>query len=187
MKLSALLLTAFLTLLANLVAQQPQFTTDGQLQKPENFREWVYLSSGLGMQYEGEQAGNSFTNVFAEPTAYREFMKTGKWPEGTMLAMEVRRGETKGSINKAGRFQGAYIATEVAVKDSKRFTKDGWNYFAFNGNAKTAPGIGERAGCNACHNKNAAVDNTFVQFYPTLLEVARAKGTVKPGVAEDVK
>ena len=35
------------------------------------------------------------------------------------------------------------------------------------------------AGCNACHNKSGAVENTFVQFYPTLLEVAQAKGTLK--------
>lgn len=175
MKLPTLLLFTA----AALVAEQPSFDPDGKLRKPANFREWVYLSSGLGMQYESEQAGSSFTNVFAEPTAYREFLKTGKWPEGTMLAMEVRRSETEGSINKAGRFQGAYIATEVAVKDTKRFTQDGWEYFAFNGNATAAAGIGQRGGCNACHNKNGAVDNTFVQFYPTLIEAAKAKGTFK--------
>ena len=176
MKLSILL---FLTVVV-LTAQQPSFDKDGKLLKPENFREWVYLSSGLGMTYDSDQSGNSFTNVFAEPTAYRAFMKTGKWPEGTMLAMEVRRGETKGSINKAGHFQGAYIATEVTVKDSKRFKEDAWEYFAFSGNAKTAKGIGQTSGCNACHNKNAAVENTFVQFYPTLLDVAREKGTLNP-------
>lgn len=180
MRLPILLLLA----VAALIAEQPRFDRDGKLQKPENFREWIYLSSGLGMTYGGEQPGNSFTNVFAEPTAYREFMKTGKWPEGTMLAMEVRRGETKGSINTAGRFQSAYLATEVAVKDSKRFPKDGWEYFAFSGNAQAAPGIGQTAGCNACHNKNAAVENTFVQFYPTLLEVARAKNTLRASYSE---
>ena len=29
--------------------------------------------------------------------------------------------------------------------------------------------------------KHTAVERTFVQFYPTLLEVARRMGTVKPG------
>jgi hypothetical protein len=181
MKLVALL---FFTVLA-LVAEQPQFTTDGKLQLPANYREWVYLSSGLGMTYpeEGSSAKN-FTNVFAEPTAYREFLKSGKWPEGTMLAMEIRKGETKGSINRDGNFQGALLATEVTVKDSARFKKDGWEYFGFGPKVTTTGGIGERGGCNACHNKNAAVENTFVQFYPTLLEVARAKGTVKKTAAE---
>ncbi len=34
--------------------------------------------------------------------------------------------------------------------------------------------------CYACHRDNGAVDNTFVQFYPTLLDVARKMGTLKP-------
>src|SRR5579864_8491928 len=29
----------------------PQFTADGQLVRPNDYREWVYLSSGLGMVY----------------------------------------------------------------------------------------------------------------------------------------
>ena len=37
-----------------------------------------------------------------------------------------------------------------------------------------------RASCYACHATHTAVENTFVQFYPTLFEVAREKGTIKP-------
>ena len=37
------------------------------------------------------------------------------------------------------------------------------------------------AGCVECHTKHTAVERTFVQFYPTLLEVARRMGTLKPG------
>ena len=105
-------------------------------------------------------------------------------PEGTMLAMEVRKSETKGSINKGGSFQTDLLALEVTVKDSKRFKADGWDYFGFGPKVQTAKAIGQQGGCNACHNKNAAVENTFVQFYPSLLEVAKAKGTVKKTAAE---
>ena len=31
---------------------------------------------------------------------------------------------------------------------------------------------------------NGAVDNTFVQFYPTLIEVARSKGTLNAKIAQ---
>ena len=34
--------------------------------------------------------------------------------------------------------------------------------------------------CYACHRDHAAVDNTFVQFYPLLMDVAKQKGTFKP-------
>jgi hypothetical protein len=65
------------------------------------------------------------------------------------------------------------------VKDTARF-KDGWGYFGFNGNAASAKVFGAEAGCNSCHSTNAAVEHTFVQFYPTLLEIAIAKGTLNP-------
>jgi hypothetical protein len=34
--------------------------------------------------------------------------------------------------------------------------------------------------CFDCHDKNAAVDNTFVQFYPTLFDIAAEHGTLEP-------
>jgi hypothetical protein len=39
----------------------------------------------------------------------------------------------------------------------------------------------ERQNCYACHSRNTAVENTFVQFYPELFEVAKKMGTVKAG------
>jgi len=176
----------FLALAAALVAQQPQFTKDGQLQRPSNFREWIFLSSGVGMTYGNPTAQSeqqpAFDNVFVAPTAYREFLKNGTWPEGTMFVLEIRRSETETKIGKTGRFQSRVIATEAEVKDSKRFPS-GWGYFDL-GESATAKPLPETAGCNACHSKNGAVENTFVQFYPILLDVARAKGTLKKSVAE---
>ena len=75
-------------------------------------------------------------------------------------------------------------ALEAEVKDS-RFP-DGWAFFNFGlGTALTdvsTPLSGEAiAPCVECQTKHTAVERTFVQFYPTLLEVARQKGTLKPG------
>ena len=33
--------------------------------------------------------------------------------------------------------------------------------------------------CYSCHEQNGAVDTTFVQFYPTLRDVAAGKGTLR--------
>src|SRR5579859_8058671 len=85
---------------------KPEYTSDNQLLPPRNFREWIFLSSGLGMSY---SAGSSdhvmFTNVFAPQWAYTEFIKSGKWPDKTVFVVEERGSETKGSINKVGHFQ----------------------------------------------------------------------------------
>ena len=173
--------TAILMLLA--LALDPEFISDGQLKKPANYREWIYLSSGLGMTYGTPSAtppaNPNFDNVFVEPTAYRKFLETGRWPDKTMFVLEIRQSVTKGSINNGGHYQGGIASVEVAVKDTAKFS-DQWGYFGFNGSATTAKQFGESAGCNACHSKNGAVENTFVQFYPTLLDIARAKGTLKP-------
>ncbi len=161
----------------------PEFTADGKLVKPKNYREWIYLSSGLGMTYSDAGAtpnpNPNFDNVFVEPSAYRAFVETGKWPDKTMFVLEVRKSVSKGSINQGGRFQSEISTVEVSVKDTKRF-EDGWGYFGFGQSGTTASKFGESAGCNACHSKNAAVEHTFVQFYPTLLEIAKAKKTLNP-------
>jgi Cytochrome P460 len=161
----------------------PAYTADGRLQLPGNYREWIFLSSGLDMSYleQDEMAGHSmFDNVFAEPAAYREFVRTGSWPDGTSLLLEVRAAGGKGSINQHGKFQtGELMGLEMHVKDTKRF-RGGWAFFSFHG-AEPARMIPLSADCYACHEQHAAVDTTFVQFYPTLLQVATLKGTLSPG------
>ena len=165
----------------------PQFNASGQLVRPPDYRDWVFLTSGLGMTYgpAAPAAGRPpmFDNVFVTRAAYREFLRTGTWPDKTMFVLEIRRSEENASINNAGRTQGPIAAMEAAVKDVKRFPDGGWGYFSFDGPNGTrldaAAALPATASCYACHRNNTAVDNTFVQFYPELMEIARKMGTVK--------
>jgi hypothetical protein len=171
-------------------AQQPQ--RDGprydgtSLLRPADYREWSFLGSGLGLTYDNGNAANAappFTNVFVNPSSYRSFMETGTWPNQTVFVLESRRSETNAAPNVGGRFQGEMLGLEAEVKDS-RFP-DGWAFFNF-GRASAlsnaaAPLTGDAVRtCVECHTQHTAVERTFVQFYPTLLEVARRKGTIKP-------
>ena len=160
----------------------PRYTGTA-LVRPADYREWVFLSSGLGMTYEPPSANPrppTFGNVFVNPSSYRSFMKTGKWPDKTMFVLEFRNSDSEGSINKSGRYQTGLAAVEAEVKDS-RFP-DGWAFFNFRDGASAEPlSAKDSASCVECHTKNTAVERTFVQFYPTLLEVARRMGTVKSG------
>ena len=164
---------------------EPRYTNDGQLVRPNNYREWIYLSSGLGMTYGLVESvantfGQRFDNVFVSPQAYRAFLQTGTWPDKTMFAMEVRQSATKGSINKGGHYQEGIVALEIHLKDQTRFPEK-WAFFAFDSTAGAAKPFPATSACQTCHAKNGAVDETFVQFYPTLLPVAQAKGTLKTG------
>jgi hypothetical protein len=180
------LLFSFLLAAIGLIAQQaPQFTEDGRLVRPGNYREWIFLSSGLGMTYgPAKPTANSaprFDNVFVEPQAYKAFLKTGTWPDGTIFALEVRSSASSGSINRGGHYQEEVVGLEVEVKDSSRFPNK-WAFFDFSStDKKAAKAIPTTASCYSCHSTNGAVDNTFVQFYPTLAPVAKAKGTFKQG------
>lgn len=160
-----------------------KYTPAGELIKPADFREWVFLSSGLGMTYtppnEAAAAASrppSFTNVYVNPASYRAFMKSGTWPDQTMFILEIRGSASEGSINLGGRYQTELRAIEAEVKDS---SKPGtWAFYNFGATADKVAALPTSAPCYSCHGANTAVEHTFVQFYPTLLEVAKAKGTL---------
>ena len=159
----------------------PRYTADGALVPPANYREWVYLSSGLDMSYSEapSMAGHSmFDNVFVDPASWASFKRTGHWPDGTMLVMEVRGAGSKGSINKQGHYQTEdLMGTEVHVRDDARF-KGGWGFFALAGDAP-ARVLPSSAECYACHQAHGAVDTTFTQFYPTARAIAIKAGTFR--------
>jgi hypothetical protein len=170
-------------------SEGPAFTPSNELIKPAAYREWMFVTSGLGMTYTTPATANpspNFTNVYVNPASYRSFMKTGRWPDKTMFVLEIRASASEGSINKAGNFQTKLVAIEAAVKDEARYPATKWAYFNFGRGAEMkdrVEALPATASCYACHSANTAVDNTFVQFYPTLFEVAKRMGTVKPEFA----
>jgi Cytochrome P460 len=193
----------------------PSYTSDGQLHLPANYRRWVYLTSGFDMSYTASMSmdHHMFDNIFVNPESYQAFLKTGAWPDKTMLVLEVRGAKSKGSINQAGNFQDTEVmGLEVHVKDLSRFHSQGnWAFFGFeatslpspaatNANPYAASTAGATSAqpqtptakmtptstaCYSCHAQHAAVDTTFVQFYPTLLPIAQSHATLSPSYLKD--
>jgi hypothetical protein len=159
----------------------PRYTADGLLVPPADYREWVYLSSGLDMSYsEGSStAGHSmFDNVFVDPASWASFKRSGHWPDQTMFVMEVRGASSKGSINKQGHYQTEdLMGAEVHVRDVARF-KGGWGFFVLDGD-QPAKQLPYSAPCYECHQAHGAVDTTFTQFYPTAKPIAVRAGSFR--------
>ena len=135
-------------------ANQPAYTADGKLNVPANYRDWVFLTSGFGMNY-ANGAGNNpaFTNVFVSPEAYQGFKATGKWPDKSMFIVEIYSPASHGSINKGGHYQDTYNGLDVEVKDSSRPSE--WSYYNFNpGQTASAP---DGPGCNKCHSEHLSL------------------------------
>src|SRR5512134_2905966 len=157
-------------------ADGPQYENGTDLVLPADYRSWPFIGAGLGMTYDGERGTQAaspdnprFTHAFVNPTAYRHFMSTGSWPDGTVFMLEFRASQSEGSINRSGRFATQLTFLEAEVKDS-RFP-DGWAFYAFgpgNNLAKAAQPLAgaDAAPCVECHSEHAAVERTFVQFYP---------------------
>ncbi|MDR3772088.1 MAG: cytochrome P460 family protein [Terracidiphilus sp.] len=160
----------------------PAYTKTGELLAPANYREWVYVTTGIDMSYAPKPAGmedhSTFDNVFVNPEAYRSFLATGTWPDKTVMVLEGREARSKGSINQHGHFQsGGVMDLEFHVKDETRFPGK-WAFFSFDSATGNGTLIPQGASCYTCHTAHAAVDTTFVQFYPTLLPIAEKKGTL---------
>ena len=161
---------------------------DGRLERPTDYRQWIYLTTGFDMSYSAARTPDHhmFDNVFVDPASWRAFQATGTWPDKTMLVLEVRGGQGRGSINKGGQYQdGDVMGLEVHVKDTARFAGQ-WGFFGFDDKAP-AKRIPTEAACYSCHEAHGAVDTTFAQFYPTLLPLATAKGTLSAAYLADEK
>jgi Cytochrome P460 len=166
----------------------PQYDAAGQLKFPTGFERWIFVGSNLGLGYapnaaamttaESQRADQpKFHNIYINPDAYDAFLKSGTFPDRTVLVMAVYAAadkEPRGIVAK-GVFNGAPIQVEAAVKNLHRpdgATTD-WAYYSFpNLPTPTAPtpvaaahGDGE---CYACHKVHASIDNVWVQFYPIL-------------------
>jgi hypothetical protein len=168
-------------------SEGPAYAANGDMLPPSGYREWIYLSSGIDMSYSAKAMNmdSVFDNVFVNPSAYRSFLATGTWPDKTVLVLEVRDAQSKGSINQAGHFQGTHLAgLEVHVKDEAHFPGK-WAFFAFDSATTDGTLIPQSAPCYSCHQAHAAVDTTFVQFYPTLLPIAQKKGTLSEGFVKE--
>lgn len=113
---------------------------------PAGYRQWIFAGSSDGC--------DSRHNVYINPAAYREYVSTGKFPDGTVMVSEAAGSES---------------ALQVSVKDSSRFD-GGWGYFNFTdaqGKLK-AKALPEESGCRSCHQERAETDHVFTQYYPLL-------------------
>jgi len=168
-------------------SEAPAYTTDGSLKLPENYREWVFLASSLDMNYNDPApvAGHStFQNVFVNPSSYRAFLATGAWPDKTTFILELRGADVHVNIDRRGQSQTTDLhAIEIHVKDEARLPGK-WGFYNF-GTAATGKLIERPSNCYTCHEAHAAVDTTFVQFYPTLIGIAKAHKTLSPEYLED--
>ena len=159
----------------------PQYTSGDELVRPGSYREWIFLSSGLRMNSKASSGeGEMFGNVFVSRSAHHQFCANGSWPDKTVFVLEKRMSSSKSSAQTVDHYETDLMGISVEVKDAARFAEK-WAYFSFDSSTKTAK-ANPKAMCWQCHNGGGAVENTYVQFYPTLKPLAQQFGTYRQAV-----
>jgi hypothetical protein len=159
-------------------ANEPAAVFEGKdtLRRPQGYRQWVFVGSSLGLRYsaspqtESPGAAKTYKHVYIDPLSFRHFAKTGQFPDGTVMILEVATAEEKNDPQLTGSYPERYVGLEASVKDRSRF-EGGWAYFSFDGPdgphlSKAQPLPGES--CLSCHRQKAETDHVFTQFYPVL-------------------
>jgi len=138
--------------------------------RPEGYRDWIRVGPSAtphrsGVDHGAARATRTATpSVYIDPSGYREYARTGRFPEGTVMVWE------------------SAPVLLASVKDSTRFD-GGWGFFDFTGlegrmtSKAQAP---DSSGCRACHRRDAETDQVFTQFYPVLHSARRAEQLAVP-------
>ena len=159
-----------------------QYTPDGKLKLPVGFRRWVFLGAPLtpNALNDGEANFPEFHHVYVEEKNLDVYLKTGAFPEGTILIKELTRvlnptfpDGSRTEPSGRGYFNGELNGIDASVKDSKRYARtNGWGYFTFGHHPMPYEQTASEkpvSECAGCHLANVAkTDMTWVQFYPLL-------------------
>lgn len=158
----------------------PQFEGADTLLRPEGFRNWMMVdrssAAEIGAAYAAHPGAAFGATVYVNPAAYRAYLASGSFPDGTLLLWESsdtpHGGGTRDDERSAGSPRRDRIAPVLlaSVKDSSRFA-NGWAFFDFTGSAgqilpKARP-LPESSGCGTCHRRDAPLDHVFTTFVRT--------------------
>lgn len=159
----------------------PEWTVEGELVLPRDFREWRFLGAPLtpNALNAGKAGFPEYHNVYIQPEALAIYQSTGRFPEGTILVKELQltmagQNPDGSRLEASGRgyFPGALMGIDIAVKDAARFADTrGWGFFNFGHHAPPyakVAAIQPRESCAACHMANGT-DMVFIKFYTEIL------------------
>ena len=132
------------------------------------------VGASTGLSYNEPQTGAAasgpgmFHNVYMQPWAYREFLRSAVFPEGTTFVLAFYEPSQKATPARGGFYEGDELASfEVHLKKAG-VDSSGWGFYGFGDSTAAADRIPSVASCYSCHTKEAARDNVFTQFYPRL-------------------
>ncbi len=161
----------------------PYVDSKGAISLPSDFRStWVHLgtwvvtsTAATGPGRDNTGPGTGIHDVYTQEKWLKDYKKRGKWPDGTVLVMEVRAMQWDDLPTGHVIVEGEPIKWMIMVKDAKgRFSGnsnwgDGWGWALFkSANPKSNVSANYKNDCLSCHEVAKETDWVFTQGYPTL-------------------
>jgi hypothetical protein len=167
-----------------------RFTPKGELQKPADLSNWVFLGTSLGMGYNpgsfNAARPGQFQVVLMERAAYRYFLEHGRYAPGSMFLLSFYDADTQArSINQNGFTQAELTNYEIHLIDPSR--EEGHGFYMFAPDSTTGNPVGPGNACVRCHVQHGAFDGTFAQFYPTIRPRIPAEALAKALQDHDIR
>src|SRR4029453_15522883 len=170
----AMIVTLFLSNSRRVAAEQQKQSAagsdaHGKLKFPTGFRKLVFVGAPLtpNALNNGKAGFPEYHHVYVEEKNVDAYLKTGSFPEGTVIVKELTRvlnptfpDGSRTEPSGRGYFNGEYNGMDVTVKDSKRFAStNNWGFFNFGHHAWPLAETSTEASaaeCAGCHIANVA-------------------------------
>ena len=168
-----------------------RLTPKGDLTKPADLANWVFLGASLGMGYNpgSFNAANpgQFQVVLMEPNAYRHFVERGSYAPGSMFLLAFYNADAQArSINKNGFTQSDLTNYEIHLISPKD-GPDRHAFYLFGADATEGKPLPPNNNCQRCHLDHGAFDGTFAQFYPTIRPLIPKDALEKAAKDHDIR
>ena len=159
-----------------------QFKTDGTVILPVNYHQWVHVGtfikeSGINIFDNSTITAPLIGNTYIEPSAYRYYMATGKWADGSQIVKEFTEALTGYNCDNknthicktaigSGIYQNNYAGFGYMVKDKTRYPDEAGNWAFFTSGHLKPPypetaRLKDKGSCSACHITHAS-DQDYV-------------------------
>ncbi|HAV1831796.1 TPA: cytochrome P460 family protein [Enterobacter hormaechei subsp. steigerwaltii] len=158
------------------------FSPDGAVVLPKDFHHWVHVGTfikedGINIFDNSKITAPLIGNTYIEPSAWKYYMSTGKWADGSQIVKEFTEAQAGDNCDNktthlcktpigAGIFQNNYAGFGFMIKDKARFPTAAGNWGFFTSGHLTPPypetaKVEDIGKCSACHIAHAS-DQDYV-------------------------
>ncbi|UTW56345.1 cytochrome P460 family protein [Kordiimonas sp. SCSIO 12610] len=150
------------------------------LMLPKQYYEWVFI----GTAHQDDDIAPRFHVTYIDDKSFKAFKETGEFPVGTIILRETTPSRYIETEERTGNIMGDQTISRLHIKDEYAGAGT-WSFYSWKPETGQATYIDrKKANCYSCHEKHAAHDQVFTQFYPVMRKILQDRGSEQTGSGE---